>query len=391
MDALTALGAAQVAVLLAVSARIVYLGVARRDLLRRKTVVLSAGTALLLASSVVLGTGVPSQSALLAAEVAAVLAYLLLTLAFLGPVTRSRQEGLLIAFYANVLLLMLAANSAGSAAWPWRLFPLWKGGILVVVLGGLAVMWRRTRFGAFVPLVFGVGLLFVATAAGEWAGGGVVAELLFLSAYLVFGWGVLGLVDFREVSSEQQVFRVAYMPEDIGSKSQRNWKLSPGSIHLLHTAKPHPAFTIFCDQVTHGLAGLVISRHHPKQIRQRYGLAKTPLHWLADTHPDDKARIPPKPERIYRLIEDFVSDDEPRVVLLEGLEFLASHTSFELVLHFVARLRDAVADTATRVILPVAPGAFTKRQLNLLEKEGTLIAQSIPLPGKNPFKGRKIP
>lgn len=371
MAAATVLEAAQVVVLLGVAIRILYLGVSRPRLLRRKTVALSVGTAVLFALAAVTRSGVIiGGRQLLVAQAASVLAGLLLALAFLGPVARRWQTGLLVAFYVNVFFLVFAVNAAVEGSpWPWVVFPVWQGALLCIVLAGLWRIWRTTGVSELIPLLYGVGLLLVAVAAREMLSHAVVSDVVFLASYVVFGWGVLGLVDFEELSREQEIFRIAYMPEDIGSKSKRKWKLAPGTVYLVQAPKEHPAFRIFADQVTHGLAGLIISRQHPRQIKKTYPLTKTPMYWLSDTHPDHEDTVPPKPERLFNKIEHFISDDDARVILLDGLEFLASHTTFELTLHFVARLRDAVADSKTRIIIPIDPDTFTNQQRNLLAKE----------------------
>ncbi|MFH1722251.1 MAG: DUF835 domain-containing protein [Candidatus Altiarchaeota archaeon] len=189
----------------------------------------------------------------------------------------------------------------------------------------------------------------------------------------MLGYAAFGLLDYKDLSFEQRAFRVAYMPEDIGSKFRRKWRLSSGSIYLVKKETPHSAFLVFVDQVTNGLNGLCISRLHPEKIKKRYKFETTPILWLNDSHRDVQDSIRPNPEQIFAVIEEFILRGGSSAVLLDGIEYLTQRNGFEMTLHFIARLRDRLSQSESRIIVSLSPKAFKKMEINLLEKEAEVL------------------
>jgi hypothetical protein len=61
------------------------------------------------------------------------------------------------------------------------------------------------------------------------------------------------------------------------------------------------------------------------------------------------------------------------VVLLTGIEYLISQTSFERVLKFIQLANDKMAITNSTMLVTIAPGTIPDIDLNMLKREMQVI------------------
>ena len=152
------------------------------------------------------------------------------------------------------------------------------------------------------------------------------------------------------------------------SPSEVRYTLNSGDCYLIESTQSDQAYDIFVDAVTHGLQGFSLSRIHPKKIKQTYGLEKTPLFWLSTTktdysiHPLDIAK-----SNYY--IYEFVKKATNSIILIDGIEYLALYNDFLKVLKALHTLKDYITIHNSRLIMPVNPGTFSEKELQLLKKE----------------------
>ncbi|MBU7016173.1 MAG: DUF835 domain-containing protein [Theionarchaea archaeon] len=144
------------------------------------------------------------------------------------------------------------------------------------------------------------------------------------------------------------------------------------NIYVIVEKKPEKSYKIFRNLVTHGIPGLVVSRMHPKRIRKKYKLMKTPMLWLSRSeielsmHPNDFSKM-------YYTFMEFMTKSDQSVILLDGIEYLIINTSFETVLEYLKELKDILAITNSRLVIPLHKGTLSLKEYNALDEEFTIL------------------
>jgi two-component system cell cycle response regulator len=113
--------------------------------------------------------------------------------------------------------------------------------------------------------------------------------------------------------------------------------------------------------------GLAVSRQHPDLIRQKYGLEKTPIYWLA-TRAGEDVISPTNLGILTHTLIQFVEENPSGVILLDGLEYLISNNDFNKVLRVIDQVNDHISQSRSVMIIPVDPRAFDQKELALLER-----------------------
>lgn len=149
--------------------------------------------------------------------------------------------------------------------------------------------------------------------------------------------------------------------------------LSSGASYLALEQEPSHTFEVFSDLIQHGSFGFCVTRSSPDVIRQRYMLEKTPIRWLAAVKRDD-AIEPRDLLGLSLIIGQFLQTAPTSVVLLHGIEYLASVNGFKPVLQLVQRLNDLSVEKKSILLLPLVPGSLGE------EAQALLVAECIKLP-----------
>jgi PAS domain S-box-containing protein len=151
-------------------------------------------------------------------------------------------------------------------------------------------------------------------------------------------------------------------------KSEMKYLIEPGESYLIESHDPAEAFDIFIDAVTHGIQGFSICRIHPKKVRGKYGLKKTPILWLSTIEAEDS--IDPRDlAKINHLLNEFLKRATDSIILLEGIEYLIIQNSFEKVIKAMHSLNDYITLFGSRLLVPVSPRTLSEKELSILEKE----------------------
>src|SRR2546425_893502 len=119
--------------------------------------------------------------------------------------------------------------------------------------------------------------------------------------------------------------------------------------------------------------GLVITRTNPKRVRQAHDLPTERVLWLTDREGSAEETIAPALERIVYEIEDFMGKQTRGAILLDGIEYLVSNSSFDAVLMFVRRLLDAISESRYAFIISLGPATLKDQELKTLEREMEVI------------------
>jgi len=147
------------------------------------------------------------------------------------------------------------------------------------------------------------------------------------------------------------------------------FNLETGFTYLAEAEEPDHAYEMFVDQIKHGFAGLVITRDFPKKVMKKWGLENTPFMWLTMDESTEFAVPPTNLPLIYNNIKKFLGGGPKACVLLAGIEYLITQTSYDNVLKFILLLNDKIAVHDSLLIVPISPKTIDERQLKMLERE----------------------
>lgn len=145
-------------------------------------------------------------------------------------------------------------------------------------------------------------------------------------------------------------------------------KLESGRSYAVQEKGTGTSFRIFASELNAGRKGLIISRRHPDQIREEYGLRNTPMIWLA--HRPIKDAVPPSNLALMeRTVMRFMSEGGNTVVLVEGLDKIILETSSEKAMRFLYALTDEALVRGSRLILSFDPEVLSPRDVALLMRD----------------------
>jgi hypothetical protein len=153
-----------------------------------------------------------------------------------------------------------------------------------------------------------------------------------------------------------------------GKVTTTSYRLRPGDSYLIKEKRPLLGYKVFVDAVRRSqLYGLCITTRHPKEIRNRYGLRVTPVIWLSKQKVEHSINPANMGELAYTMSE-FVNKTEKSVVLLDGVEYLITTNGFEQTLNFLHDVRESVALSNSRLVVPINPKAVNEKELALIER-----------------------
>jgi predicted hydrocarbon binding protein len=153
------------------------------------------------------------------------------------------------------------------------------------------------------------------------------------------------------------------------AKTTMKYDLELGYSYLIESEDPSIAYDIFTDQMTHGRPGMCIVRDYPEKLRARYDLGDCTILWLSYDRDINYAREPTNIPLIYSEIKNFLDSAESGVVLLSGIEYMVSQSTFTKVLKLIQLLNENVAVRDSLLLVPVSPQALTQRDVKMLERE----------------------
>jgi len=152
-----------------------------------------------------------------------------------------------------------------------------------------------------------------------------------------------------------------------GRREKRGVPLESGYAYLVKD-DVEKAYKVFMESASSGSEGLIITREYPPRIRRKYGLEKTRVLWLSPEK-DDTQQTLNTLQDISLLISDFTRKAGQGIILLDGIEYLATNFGFEATIHFLQSKRSQIEMTDNILITPIIPGAFPSEQVKLIERE----------------------
>ncbi len=158
---------------------------------------------------------------------------------------------------------------------------------------------------------------------------------------------------------------------------EMNIKLVPGRCDLVKSKKVDLSYRMFVSEIAAGNKGLLITRVHPEQIRERYGLIKTPILWLSGQPGPDRLD-PASLSIVQHTMIDFLQKCPQSVILLDGLEYLATENQVDKVLRLIYSVHDAVVITGSKLIVPIDPNILSTKDMAFFEREFYVIEDATP-------------
>ncbi|KQM12594.1 hypothetical protein AOA80_01525 [Methanomassiliicoccales archaeon RumEn M1] len=245
---------------------------------------------------------------------------------------------MVLMFFVSTVILVLAYRRERSEEERRRLLPL-IAGMAVPVLSSLQVA-KTVMVDAIEPPLLSV---------------------IILSTCLFVGYGV-----FR-----QKLFVLEPVKERVQG-SPDTPRMGAGGVVLVETKTDDLAYRMFVNEIASGGQGLLISRRHPVQLREQYGLSNTPMLWLT-TKPGAGHIDPGSLSLLLHSVVGFLEKSSEAIVLLDGLEYLETYNKDEAIMQFIYGLRDAVTVTGSKLIVSVDPMALRPQVLPRLEREMDII------------------
>ena len=138
--------------------------------------------------------------------------------------------------------------------------------------------------------------------------------------------------------------------------------------YLVEEEKPETSYNLFISTLEKGIKGYCITRNYPAKIRSKFDLKDVPIVWLSNVGRDNAIR-PKDLEKLSLSLEQFLSQPDGGIVLLDGLEYLITNNNFISVLRLIQSLRDQVAINQSILLIAVNRSTLESHQLNLLERE----------------------
>jgi len=145
-------------------------------------------------------------------------------------------------------------------------------------------------------------------------------------------------------------------------------KALPGHCYLVEEERPMYSNVLLARKMDEGLRGLVITRMNPKRIRDEFKVEPEIL-WLTDKESSQEKTVPPSLEMIIHVIQEFMMANESGLIVLDGIQYLISSTSFEAVMRFLRSLADEVSESDDILVISLSPETLKPQELSILERE----------------------
>lgn len=157
---------------------------------------------------------------------------------------------------------------------------------------------------------------------------------------------------------------------DSGGQPEVKYELNERTSYLIEESKPVRSFKLFDQEAQRGRKGLCISRQNPKRLRKRYNWENVPITWLTNNNLEKEHCIDPTNlSRLSIEIINFIKETKNGIILLEGLEYLISQNSYQIILRFIQLINDKIMLSNCIILVPIDPLILNERELHLLERD----------------------
>jgi hypothetical protein len=119
-----------------------------------------------------------------------------------------------------------------------------------------------------------------------------------------------------------------------------------------------------------GRASVIVTRKMPDEIRATLNLKETPILWITTAECTTECVHPRRMEYLLHTLINFMRKEKsPKLIYLDGLEYLVLENGFVPVFKFLSTLKDYAVLNNTVILVPVEKFSFDEREWNLLRRE----------------------
>ncbi len=183
---------------------------------------------------------------------------------------------------------------------------------------------------------------------------------------------LIAFASVMKVSIDIKLAREVLMPtlgkQPVSEEGGLEVDVKPGHSYLIEEDRPVGSNGVLAKMIKQGFRGMEITRMNPKQVRQDFGISCEIL-WLTDKDSKSERTVQPSLEVIVHTVEGFMAAGSKSILLIDGLQYLVSNTSFEGVLRFIRRLIDEISESEAIMMISVSPGTLNNQELSILERE----------------------
>jgi len=179
--------------------------------------------------------------------------------------------------------------------------------------------------------------------------------LLFIGLFpLIFGWAGM-------ISSITRKYELVPVVEIEGEPEE----MSPG-VYII----PSGSGLNLLSRLIKGRAPLIITRTQPDSVRKTLNLEEVPILWLTAAECSDDCVNPRRLEYLLHTLINFMKrNDTPKLIYLDGLEYLILENEFVPEFKFLSTLKDYAVINNTVILVPVEKASLNEREWNLLRRE----------------------
>jgi len=145
-------------------------------------------------------------------------------------------------------------------------------------------------------------------------------------------------------------------------------KAVPGHCYLIEEERPMYSNVLLSRKMDEGFSGMVVTRMNPKRIRDEFKVPPEIL-WLTDKDSSQEKTVPPSLEMLIHVIQEFMSNEEKSMIVLDGIQYLVSNTNFEAVLRFLRSLIDEISESSAILAISISPDTMKQQEVSILERE----------------------
>ncbi len=166
---------------------------------------------------------------------------------------------------------------------------------------------------------------------------------------------------------ESKIALIGVNPE--GNGETPKYELKSGRSYLIESTSPKKAYSAFVDAVNNNMAGLIITRRKPDEVRANFSLKNTPILWLRGTKSEEPHILATDLGEISIAISEFSKNSKNSIVLLDGIEYLINNNDFKTVTQLIELIDDMISISDSCFLLLANPLIFDKKELSFLERE----------------------
>jgi hypothetical protein len=209
---------------------------------------------------------------------------------------------------------------------------------------------------------------------------------LFSNAFLSF-ISTLNILDEKNIDQHQESFKPEFKPEvtslEVKPVIEDPRKIVPksfiefGNNYFVNEAVPERTISLFKDIISRNIPGLIITRTPLKNVEQKWGITNSTIFWLCSQ--PGKGNLPPIVGKISHTIIEFIKQNQPSIIFLDGLEFIINNNDFSKTLHLMDNLKEMVAIYNSILVIPMSSTMFSEREMALLCKNFNEISNEVTL------------